>query len=115
MSSNKNFGTGPDALSNAARVRPPTVGNENTQPLTAASVYAFETGAATSPGWYTFEINVAFNIVFDSDATITNPTDNGAFVAGPRTYYLTTDMGYCEIMPNANGAVRWWKSSYGKE
>lgn len=122
MSIVRNFGTPADALANATRFRPPAIGNTTTQALTAAAVYAFETGAAATspthaqgPGWYSFASSAAFNIVFDSDATIANPTDNGVFPAGVYSFYLTDQMGYCELMPNANGSVTWWKSSYGSE
>ena len=47
MSSNKNFGTTADALTNATRVKPPTAGTggRNEVSLTSAAVSAFATGA----------------------------------------------------------------------
>ncbi len=107
--------TADDILTSATRFMPPCVAGSRhafTETATVATTtIAFEPGALTSHGWYTFAVSGAFNIVFHSSATITNPTNSSVFPAGVYSWYLTSTMGYAEITPAANGYMYRWKSS----
>lgn len=107
-----------DVLANATHAMPPCVSGPHIfteVATTAGSNTTGTSGAATSPGWYTFAVSGAFNIVFHSSSTITNPTNSSVFPAGVHNFYLTENMNYFELMPAANGYYMWWKSSQGKE
>ena len=115
--SDKAFGTPADALANASRVKPPLQGGYTETAVVADTASAaIATGVGTTgPGHYAFACNSAHMIVFDSDSTITSPTNSEVIPAGVHHYYLTPAMTHFKITATESGYVVFWKSSFGNE
>lgn len=107
-----------EKLIDATRRLPPTMddGSALQAAVSAgASTAALATSVATQgPGMYSLSCGAAFNVTFDDDSTITDPTDNGCFPAGLYDFYLNARHTHFKLTFNAAGSYRFWKSGLAK-
>ncbi len=107
-----------DRMVDAARRLPPKLAADGPTPAQVETAAAANTasaavavGSATSPGYYSFACGERFNIVFDGDSTITDPSSGVyPFPAGVYEFWCGKDVTHFKFRPENAATMKHWKS-----